>query len=57
LIVDPVNVEAQDGEDGEGVNIQPDNLNEPHALNKQNSETDGDDDDIQDGGITSETDS
>jgi hypothetical protein len=48
LIVDPVNVEVQDGnagKGGKGVNIKPD------ALDKQDSEPDGDDYIIQDGGI------
>jgi hypothetical protein len=46
-----VNVEVQDSKAGEGVIIQPD------APNKQYSEPDGDDDDVQDGGIASGTDS
>jgi hypothetical protein len=51
LIVDPVNVEAQDGNASEGVDIQP------GAPNKQDSEPDGDDDNVQDGDIASGTDS
>jgi hypothetical protein len=51
LIVNPVNVEVQDGKAREGVDIQLD------APNKQESEPDGNDNNVQDGGIASGTDS
>jgi hypothetical protein len=51
MIVDPVNLEVQYGEHREGANIQPDDLN------KQDSEPDGDANNVQEGGIVYGTES